>query len=115
LSLASDQYDRFGWSDTGSHTERQARLNVLNLACRNGHTGCQDEAGRIFKQWVDNGKVSTRLSHFPGNVISRESGNKRVISREFPGSREISLTFLNSRRGQNPENAEFYKTFLKFI
>jgi hypothetical protein len=33
-----------------------------------------------------------RLSYFPGNGISRKSGNRSVISRECPRSRETGFT-----------------------
>ncbi len=52
LSLVSEPYDRLGWEDAGSHTERQTRILVLHLACRNGHKGCSEEVGKLFKQWI---------------------------------------------------------------
>jgi hypothetical protein len=44
---------------------------------------------------------STLFSHSPtcmclGFPISKENGNKNVISREFPGFREIGFFFMNS-------------------
>jgi len=53
VDLVSPHYDRLGWRDDGSHVERMNRYNILGLACLAGHTGCREEAGRLFQQWVD--------------------------------------------------------------
>ncbi len=54
LSLVEARYNDLGWSDTGSHAERRTRVIILSLACRNGHQGCLGEAGRLFREWIEN-------------------------------------------------------------
>merc|ERR1711879_805651 len=53
VDLVSPHYDQLGWRDDGSHVERMNRYNILGLACKYGHTGCRQEAGRLFQRWVD--------------------------------------------------------------
>lgn len=52
LSLVSDHYDRLQWVDNGSHNERIHRINILTMACRNGHKACLDQAGDRFLAWI---------------------------------------------------------------
>ena len=52
LSMVSDHYERLQWDDTGSHNERIHRINILTLACRNGHKPCLDQAGDRFLAWI---------------------------------------------------------------
>ena len=49
-----DQYNELGWNDVGSHDEKLTRVNILTLACRNGHGDCLKQAGRLFQDYVDN-------------------------------------------------------------
>merc|ERR1712038_1396963 len=52
LALVAEPYNNFGWKDEGGHLQRRARISVLSLACRNGHTGCKEEAGERFSAWI---------------------------------------------------------------
>lgn len=56
LALVAEPYNNFGWNDDGGHLKRLARVSVLNLACRNGHTGCIEEAGKRFANWISDAK-----------------------------------------------------------
>ena len=49
--------------DQGPHLERLNRVNIISLACRNGHVGCLKEAGKIFKDWIrdENKYISPNL------------------------------------------------------
>jgi len=51
-SLVDDHYERLGWNDRGSHVVRSNRVNILNLACKNGHPGCLKQAGDAFNAWI---------------------------------------------------------------
>ena len=53
LSLVTDHYDRLGWNDEGSLPERRNRVDVLGLACKNGHAKCLKAAGVAFTMWID--------------------------------------------------------------
>lgn len=57
LTLVSDHYERLGWKDEGTHTERLNRVNIIGLACLVGHVGCLEEAGRLFNDWIEDDKV----------------------------------------------------------
>ena len=52
VDLVSDHYERLGWEDEGSHTDKINRNNILQLACNYGYRPCNIEAGRIFRKWV---------------------------------------------------------------
>ena len=77
VDLVSKQYQRLGWLDNGTHTERMNRSNqhsitttiscllsehlhkkisfrgnIIGLTCKYGHTQCSSEAGKLFKKWV---------------------------------------------------------------
>jgi len=52
VDIISDHYDRLGWEDEGSHVEKMNRYNILGLACKNGHRGCNEEAKNIFQKWI---------------------------------------------------------------
>ena len=50
--LVSAHYERLGWEDEGSHTDKINRNNILQLACHYGYRPCNAEAGRIFNKWI---------------------------------------------------------------
>jgi len=52
VDLVSAHYERLGWEDEGSHTDKINRINILQLACRYGYRPCNVEAGRIFNKWI---------------------------------------------------------------
>jgi hypothetical protein len=45
VDLVDVHYERLGWRDDGRHTDRRLRLEILALACRNGHGECLSQAG----------------------------------------------------------------------
>ena len=53
VDLVKDHYERLGWNDEGSHTDKINRFNILNLACQYGYQPCNEEAEKRFKQWID--------------------------------------------------------------
>jgi len=57
VDLVSDHYDRLGWKDEGSHVQKMNRYNILGLACKNGHRGCNEEAEKIFRSWIEDETV----------------------------------------------------------
>lgn len=52
VDLVSAHYERLGWEDKGSHTDKINRNNILQLACHYGYRPCNAEAGRIFNKWI---------------------------------------------------------------
>ena len=52
VDLVSAHYERLGWEDEGSHTDKINRNNILQLACHYGYRPCNAEAGRIFNKWI---------------------------------------------------------------
>ena len=52
ISLIEGHYQRLGFKDEGTHVDKQNRLNILHMACRNGHTECRKEAGNSFLAWI---------------------------------------------------------------
>lgn len=53
VELVSSHYESLGWKDEGTHLEKLNRQNILDLACRHGHAGCLEEAGRLFQEWLE--------------------------------------------------------------
>ena len=47
-------YKRLGFKENedDSHVDKMNRLNILHLACRNGHSTCRTEAGNSFLAWI---------------------------------------------------------------
>ena len=62
LSLVSSYYDVLGWKDEGTHPEKRNRINILALACKSGHAGCMDEAGKLFNEWIE------KRTYIPANI-----------------------------------------------
>ena len=52
VDLIDGHYERLGWRDDGSHTDRRTRIEMLSLACRNGHVECLGQAGDLFLAWI---------------------------------------------------------------
>lgn len=65
LGLVDQHYNRLGWKDDGDHTERLNRLDILSLACANGHKACLDEAGDLFLAWIKD-----KSAYIPPNLRS---------------------------------------------
>ena len=65
MSLVGNHYDRLGWKDDGTHPERLTRVNILNLACRNGHKPCLEQAGNLFLAWIRD-----KSAYIPPNLRS---------------------------------------------
>ena len=52
INLVDGHYNRLGFNDDGNHVNKMNRLNILHLACRNGHSACRTEAGNQFLAWI---------------------------------------------------------------
>ena len=67
VDLVDGHYERLGWRDDGSHNDRRLRLEVLALACRNGHSQCLSQAGEnlnILSNGNDPLAIATRQPLF---------------------------------------------------
>lgn len=63
--LINDHYDRLQWKDVGNHVERIHRINILTLACKNGHKACLEQAGNLFLAWIRD-----KSAYIPPNLRS---------------------------------------------
>lgn len=54
LGVLNETYERLGWRDAGSHTERKLRSSILNLACALQHEECLQKSSRYLKSWLQN-------------------------------------------------------------
>nr|XP_022919548.1 glutamyl aminopeptidase-like isoform X1 [Onthophagus taurus] len=54
-SLVEPAYKVYGFEekDTDGHLDRRARSTVLNLACSAGMKECNEQASKLFKDWLD--------------------------------------------------------------
>ena len=65
-SLVIPHYDRLKWKNDGlNHVEKLSQVIILNLACRNGHQPCLEEAGNKFLAWIKD-----KSAYIPPNVRS---------------------------------------------
>ena len=63
LSLVKEHYDRLQWNDAGTHIDKLHRINILTLACKNGHKPCLEQAGNVFLAWI-----SDKSAYIPPNL-----------------------------------------------
>ncbi|KAG8184338.1 hypothetical protein JTE90_005356 [Oedothorax gibbosus] len=55
-SISKDLYNKYAWNDTTDNDERSLRGTLIAAACGSGNRECLQTAGRLFKQWMDEGQ-----------------------------------------------------------
>ncbi|XP_066914385.1 glutamyl aminopeptidase-like [Clytia hemisphaerica] len=53
LRKVSALYEKYGFEDNDNFLERYLQVEIVNLACNNGHIGCLGNSTKLFKDWME--------------------------------------------------------------